>query len=70
MQEHTKFTAASGKLWGACCQLQQALLSLKAWGEEEQGVGEGASGAVQTQGRQTSISPMQEEEEAIYCDKW
>lgn len=69
MQEHTEFVAASGKLWGACCQLQQALLSLQAWGEEEQGGGEATSGAVQTQGKGTSIFPTQQEEEAIYCDK-
>lgn len=70
MQEHTKFVVALGKLWGACCQLQQALLSLQTWGEEEQGGGEAASGAAQTQGTRTSISPTQQEEEAIYCDKW
>lgn len=70
MQEHTKFVAASGQLWGACCQLQQALLSLQACEEEEQGGGEAASGAVETQGKQTSISPTQHEEEGIYCDKW
>lgn len=43
MQEHTKFIASSGQLWGACCQLQQALLSLQACGEEEQEGEEAAS---------------------------